>query len=80
MTEFHFAGIGTLINVAGIIVGGLLGLFGGRLLTAGIQRTLQDACALAVIFLGADGALKFEHDAFNRKFNRRRTYRRDYRH
>ncbi len=58
MTEFHFAGIGTLINVAGIIVGGLLGLFGGRLLTAGIQRTLQDACALAVIFLGADGALK----------------------
>lgn len=56
--EFHFAGIGTLINVAGIIVGGLLGLFGGKLLTAGIQRTLQEACALAVIFLGIDGALK----------------------
>ncbi|MBR3051229.1 MAG: DUF554 domain-containing protein, partial [Selenomonadaceae bacterium] len=58
VTEFHFEGIGTLINLSGIIVGGLLGLFGGRLLTAGIQRTLQDACALAVIFLGADGALK----------------------
>ena len=55
MTEFHFAGLGTLINVAGIVV---IGLFGGKLLTAGIQRTLQDACALAVIFLGADGALK----------------------
>ena len=56
--EFHFAGLGTLINVAAIIVGGLIGLFGGKFLTAGIQRTLQDACALAVIFLGADGALK----------------------
>ena len=56
--EFHFAGLGTLINVAGIIIGGLLGMFGGKFLTAGIRRTLQDACALAVIFLGADGALK----------------------
>ena len=58
MTEFHFAGIGTLINVAGIIVGGVIGLFGGKFLTAKIQKTLQEACALAVIFLGADGALK----------------------
>ena len=58
MTEFHFAGLGTLINVAGIIIGGLIGLFGGKFLTAKIQHTLQDACALAVIFLGADGALK----------------------
>ena len=58
MTEIHFAGFGTLINVAGIIVGGLIGLFGGKFLTEKIQKTLQDACALAVIFLGADGALK----------------------
>ncbi|MBE8955729.1 MAG: DUF554 domain-containing protein [Quinella sp. 2Q5] len=54
----HFAGLGTLINVAGIIVGGLIGLAGGRFLTATTRRTLNDACALAVIFLGADGALK----------------------
>lgn len=58
MTEIHFAGLGTLINVAGIIVGGLIGLAGGRFLTATTRRTLNDACALAVIFLGADGALK----------------------
>ena len=56
--EFHFAGLGTLINVAAIIVGGLIGLFGGKFLTTNIQRTLQDGCALAVIFLGANGALK----------------------
>ena len=58
MTEYHFAGLGTLINVAGIFIGGVLGLFGGKFLTAKIQKTLQDACALTVIFLGADGALK----------------------
>ena len=58
MTEFHFAGLGTQINVAAIVVGGLIGLFGGKFLTEKIQRTLRDACALAVIFLGADGALK----------------------
>lgn len=56
--DYHFAGLGTLINVVGIIVGGLIGLLGGKLLTANIQRTLQDACALAVIFLAIDGALK----------------------
>lgn len=58
MAEFHFAGLGTLINVAGIIVGGIIGLFGGKFLTENIRRTLQDACALTIIFLGADGALK----------------------
>ena len=56
--DFHFAGLGTLINVAGIFLGGLIGLFGGKFLTENIQRTLQEACALTVIFLGADGALK----------------------
>ena len=58
MTEFHFAGVGTLINVAGIILGGLIGLGSGKFLKEKIQHTLQEACALAVIFLGASGALK----------------------
>ena len=58
MTDFHFAGLGTLINVAGIVIGGLIGLFAGKFLTAKIQKTLQDACALVVILLGAAGALK----------------------
>lgn len=58
MTEIHFAGLGTLINVAGIIVGGIIGLLGVKFLTENIRRTLQDVCALTVIFLGAEGALK----------------------
>lgn len=56
--DFHFAGLGTLINVAGIFFGGVIGLFGGKLLTDNIRRTLNDACALAVIFLGISGALE----------------------
>ena len=58
MTEFHFAGLGTLINVAGIFIGGLIGLTGGKFLTEKIRKTLGEACALAVIILGAEGALK----------------------
>ena len=67
--DFHFAGIGTLINVAGIFVGGIVGLVGGKFLTEKFRVTLQDACALAVIFLGAgstlSGLLKISGDALN---------------
>ncbi len=48
-----FAGFGTLVNVAGIILGGVIGLHGGRLLTKKIQDTLLMSCAVAVIFIGA---------------------------
>lgn len=56
--EFHFPGLGTLINVAAIIFGGLIGLFGGKFLTEKIRQTLQMACAVAVIFIGAGGTLE----------------------
>ena len=52
-----FAGFGTVINVAGIILGGVIGLLGGRLLTKKIQDTLQMSCAVAVIFIGVSGTL-----------------------
>ena len=48
-----FAGLGTLVNVVGIIIGGVVGLHGGRLLTKKIQGTLLMSCAVAVIFIGA---------------------------
>ncbi|MBR1646292.1 MAG: DUF554 domain-containing protein [Selenomonadaceae bacterium] len=67
--DFHFAGIGTLINVAGIFFGGLVGVFGGKFLTEKFRVTLMDACALAVIFLGAgstlSGLLKISGDTLN---------------
>ncbi|MBQ7704192.1 MAG: DUF554 domain-containing protein [Selenomonadaceae bacterium] len=54
----NFAGGGTVINVAAIILGGLIGLFGGKFLTERIQQTLQMSCAKAVIFIGISGTLE----------------------
>lgn len=54
----NFAGGGTVINVAAIIFGGVLGLFGGKFLTERIQQTLQMACAVVVIFIGVQGTLE----------------------
>ncbi len=46
-----------MINVLAIIGGGISGLFCGRFLTEKIRQTLQMSCAVAVIFIGAGGAL-----------------------
>ena len=50
-------GLGTLINTAGVIVGGLIGLK----LKNGIRKNLQDimmqACGVAAIFIGVSGVL-----------------------
>lgn len=50
-------GLGTIINVAAIIVGGLLGLIFGRFIKDRHRDALSKACGLAVIFIGAAGAL-----------------------
>ncbi|MBO4401989.1 MAG: DUF554 domain-containing protein [Selenomonadaceae bacterium] len=54
----NFAGGGTVINVAAILAGGIIGLTGGKFLTERIQQTLQMACAVAVIFIGISGTLE----------------------
>ena len=50
-------GLGTIINTAGVIVGGLIGLG----LKNGIKKNMQDimmqACGVATIFIGGAGAL-----------------------
>ncbi len=51
-------GLGTIINVAAIIAGGLLGMLFGRFIGERHRDTLCKACGLAVIFIGAAGALK----------------------
>ena len=50
-------GIGVLANVVAVLIGGVLGLGGGRFLAERFQATLMRACALVVIFLGLGGAL-----------------------
>ncbi len=51
-------GLGTLINVALIIAGGLVGLLASSLVTDRLQDTLLRACGVCIIFVGAAGALQ----------------------
>ncbi len=51
-------GLGTLINTAGIVLGGLSGHFFGRLLKERHQRSLTGACGISVMFIGIAGAMQ----------------------
>lgn len=51
-------GIGTLINVAGILAGGILGLIFGKFMTDRYQETLTMACGICVIFIGISGTME----------------------
>lgn len=52
-------GLGTVINTAAIVIGGLLGYFFGRLLKERIQDTLNMACGVSVLFIGIAGAMQY---------------------
>ncbi|MBR4579110.1 MAG: DUF554 domain-containing protein [Oscillospiraceae bacterium] len=51
-------GTGTLINTAGIVLGGLAGHFFGRLLKERHQTSLIAACGVSVLFIGIAGAME----------------------
>lgn len=51
-------GLGTLINCAGILIGGLLGLLLGRFITEKVQNALTAVCGISVLFIGIAGALE----------------------
>ncbi|MDO4649613.1 MAG: DUF554 domain-containing protein [Eubacteriales bacterium] len=51
-------GSGTLINMAAIVGGGLIGLAGKRILNERIQETMMKANGLCVMFIGIAGALQ----------------------
>ena len=50
-------GLGTIINVAGILAGGLGGLIFGKRLTQRFQDTLMSANGICVLFIGISGCL-----------------------
>jgi len=52
------SGYGTIINVAGIVAGGLFGKLFGRFLSERYQDTLNKACGVSVLFVGIGGALE----------------------
>lgn len=54
---FEMRGLGTLINTAAVILGGLLGLCLKNGMKQKTQDILMQACGVATIFIGADGTL-----------------------
>lgn len=51
-------GLGTIINAAAIIIGGILGFFFGKLIKSSMQTTLTTTCGISVLFVGIGGALE----------------------
>ena len=51
-------GLGTLINTAAIVVGGLFGHFFGRLLNENTQDTLTKVCGVSTLFIAISGAME----------------------
>lgn len=51
-------GLGTLINVGGIIVGGCVGILFRKAIGERIQNTLMTAIGVCVLFIGIGGALE----------------------
>lgn len=51
-------GLGTLINTAAVIAGGLVGLCLKNGLKKRVQDILMQACGIATVFIGASGDRK----------------------
>ncbi|MCD8082471.1 MAG: DUF554 domain-containing protein [Clostridiales bacterium] len=51
-------GLGTIINVAAVVIGGLFGLLFGRAMSKRYQDTLMQANAVCVLFIGIAGAMQ----------------------
>ena len=51
-------GLGTIVNVAAIVIGGLLGLLFGKRINSRVQETLIAACGISTLFLGIGGAME----------------------
>ena len=51
-------GLGTIVNAAAIILGGLAGLLFWKLIKPRVQETIMTACGVCVLFLGIGGAME----------------------
>ena len=51
-------GLGTLINTAAIVAGGVLGKLFGRLLSQSAQESLTRVCGVSTLFIAIAGALE----------------------
>ena len=51
-------GLGTILNTAAILAGGVLGALFGRFLSDSAQDTLTNVCGVSTLFIGITGALE----------------------
>lgn len=51
-------GLGTIVNAAAIILGGLAGLLFGKLMKTRVQETIITSCGVCVMFFGIGGAME----------------------
>ena len=51
-------GLGTIINTAAIIVGGIIGHFTGKLFKQEQQAALNKSCGISVLFIAIAGAMQ----------------------
>lgn len=51
-------GLGTLINVVGIVLGGIIGMLAGKRMNERIQDTLGKASGIAVLFIAVAGVME----------------------
>lgn len=51
--------LGTIINTGAIVAGGLIGIFGGKLIKERHQQTLTMACGVGTLFIGIAGAMNY---------------------
>ena len=62
-------GLGTIINTAGIAIGGLAGHFVGKLFSQDQQESLNKACGVSVIFIAIAGAMEGMLEIENQKIS-----------
>ena len=51
-------GLGTLINTAAVIVGGIIGLLFGKLFKQKLQKALVTVCGVSTLFIGIGGVIE----------------------
>lgn len=55
----YMIGLGTVINAALVLLGGMLGFLFGKALKDSYQDIMVKGCGLSTLFIGASGALKY---------------------
>ncbi len=66
-------GLGTIINTAAVVVGGLLGILLKKGIAQRFEKILMQALGLATIFIGASGVFKYMLTLQNGAFDTRGT-------